>query len=310
VEGVKFAHGSLRPIRGEAYRALLVAGIAGLFVSFANPNTYHAWDSLFTQGQPQGHAVTIAEYLSTIEVLRTYRNFIVVVYWALMLLAVVAVVASVKFIDLTNAVLLAASGYFAFRHLRYVPVFLIVALPVIGRFLSLGTRARFARPPLIACALALVLVFATDELHGLERLRTGDWVDRAVFPVEAVDFIVASGLRGNIFNFYDWGGYLIWRLASKSKIFVDGRNINQERHWQAWIIYLGFEGGGQRTWKTLLDNNGVDVTITPLRRSGAAFPIVERLRGDSDWTALWSDDYAIVFVRSSVVHGWAAAPGK
>lgn len=40
------------------------------------------------------------------------------------------------------------------------------------------------------------------------------------YPCQAIKML--EGKTGNIFNTYEWGGYLIWKLP-KMKVFVDGR---------------------------------------------------------------------------------------
>jgi hypothetical protein len=45
---------------------------------------------------------------------------------------------------------------------------------------------------------------------------------REYFPVQALEFLKARPLEGNIFNPYDWGGYIEW-TAPEIKTFVDSR---------------------------------------------------------------------------------------
>lgn len=42
------------------------------------------------------------------------------------------------------------------------------------------------------------------------------------FPYDAVSYIRENNLSGNMFNEYNWGGYLIWQLPEK-RTFIDGR---------------------------------------------------------------------------------------
>jgi hypothetical protein len=42
------------------------------------------------------------------------------------------------------------------------------------------------------------------------------------YPEKAVSFLKTLPLSENLFNFYDWGGYLIWKLPER-KLFIDGR---------------------------------------------------------------------------------------
>lgn len=55
------------------------------------------------------------------------------------------------------------------------------------------------------------------DLGSLAKaLRAGN------YPVASADFIKSNNLSQNIFNEYEWGGYLDWRLGD-SKVFIDGR---------------------------------------------------------------------------------------
>lgn len=42
------------------------------------------------------------------------------------------------------------------------------------------------------------------------------------YPVEAIEYVKENELKGNMFNNYNWGGYLIWKLP-EYKTFIDGR---------------------------------------------------------------------------------------
>lgn len=297
-EGLKFAHGSLRPIKREAYRALLVAGAAGLAVSFVNPNTYHVLAEALSTGPPAGsHGLAIAEYLSIIDALKRFHDYTKFVDLTLMLLVAASIIFRPGRIDLAEAILAVGTGYFAFRYVRYAPVFFIAALPMVGRFLSQGTWVRWTRAVAIAGALVLVSFYATDERHGIERLRTGVWVDPADYPVAAADFIIASGIRGNLYNYYRWGGYLIWRLAPDRKVFADGRNINPGVLWQCSLIDLGFEMPGQNSWQALLAQHDIGYVVIPVARRGKMLPLITRLSNDPNWVVVFTNENSAVFAK-------------
>jgi hypothetical protein len=44
-----------------------------------------------------------------------------------------------------------------------------------------------------------------------------------IFPKDVVDYMVNQGISGRIFNAYDAGGYLIFRLSPNSQVYIDGR---------------------------------------------------------------------------------------
>ena len=55
------------------------------------------------------------------------------------------------------------------------------------------------------------------------RLADQPKTDRALFPVGAVNWIQEHQPPGKLFNTYQWGGYLIWRLYPHYPVFIDGR---------------------------------------------------------------------------------------
>lgn len=299
-EGAKFAHAALRPIGRRAYRGLLVAGAAGLAASFLNPNTYHGLEValLITEPPPGSHGLLkIMEYLSIPQALAVNRDYIRIVDLALMAVVAAAILSGPRRLDLTQALLAAGTGYFAFKHTRYVPVFMIAALPLAGSFLSRGPWVRWARPAAIAVAIALVAVFAGDERHGLARLRTGEWIDPVEFPVKAADFIIARDLRGNMYNHYPWGGYLLWRLAPERPVFVDGRNINPDVFWESTVIDNDLRLPGTPQWRALLDKYDIAYAVVPLQLQQAQTPLVGNLAADPEWAALFIADNSVIFAR-------------
>lgn len=300
VEGVKFAHRSLRPVDRGAYRFLLVGGVAGLLASLLNPNTYHGlWLALTTPTIASGShgLLTISEYLSVLDALRINHSYIRLVDLAMMALAAAAVASSLKTLDLTEAVLVASTGYFAFRHTRYFPVFMIVALPLVGEFLSRRPWRRWGRALAVSSALLLVGVFAVNERRGLQRLRSGEWVNPNQFPVKAADFIIARNLRGNMYNFYTWGGYLIWRLGPGRKVFLDGRNLNSAVFWEGSMIDNAFAPGGVQQWESLFEKYDVSYAVVPLELHGRQVPLVGSLTRDPRWLAVYIGDNSVVFTR-------------
>lgn len=48
-------------------------------------------------------------------------------------------------------------------------------------------------------------------------------IDTKRFPDKAADFILQNHLKGNIFNLFNYGSYLIYRLSPQNKVFIDGR---------------------------------------------------------------------------------------
>jgi hypothetical protein len=300
LEGLKFSHPSLRPLSGEAYKRLVLAGIAAILISFVNPGAYH----VFSRGVLFPAESAIAdniEYQSTFWIFKMYVDYSILVYWFILASALSALLIDSRRADITKIALIAFIGYFSFTAVRYVAFLLIVALPIIGESFSRARFLKIIRIALYSAALSIAIFFAVP-FTGLETIKSGKWVDDRKFPVKAGDFILQNDLKGNMYNFFDWGGYLIWRLAPGKKVFIDGRTLDSVLYEQASIIdrALVDEQSGMRVWKYLLDEHRVDYIVIPCSTPSRSFPLCEALLRDRDWSPVFSDQTASVFVRSQL----------
>ncbi len=74
-----------------------------------------------------------------------------------------------------------------------------------------------------AVAVIMLLCVAINFLMLIYVSTTPqNWIDSREYPRKAVDFIRDNALNGNVYNYYNWGSYMIWFLPEK-KTFIDGR---------------------------------------------------------------------------------------
>jgi hypothetical protein len=122
--------------------------------------------------------------------------------------------------------------------------------------------------------------------------RAESWatqVDESHFPVRQTDFIRKAGLTGNLFNFYDNGGYLIYRLYPQAKVFIDSRcSPYAPSIFQAHDTILA---GGPEA-RQLLDRFDVDILL--IRSS--YFPDPEH---DPVWHRAFTDGHYDVYTRKN-----------
>jgi hypothetical protein len=77
----------------------------------------------------------------------------------------------------------------------------------------------------------------------------------------AAGFIAAQGLRGNVFNEYGDGGYLIYRLSPRARVAVDGRaDLYGDKFIQDYMRV--YEGASD--WRAKFDRLAVDMAVLPL----------------------------------------------
>jgi hypothetical protein len=147
------------------------------------------------------------------------------------------------------------------------------------------------------------ILFARDEAANLNTIRSGDWISDERFPAKVADFILTNDLKGNMYNHFNWGGYLIWRLAPARKVFVDGRCLSEEVDWQAYAISLAYAGRDPAVpvWKQLLQRYDVRyIIIPPMFSSGRPMPLANELMKSDDWVLVFSDVNSMLFVRNIV----------
>jgi len=301
VEGIKFIHPRLRPAGKKNYARLAAAGLLGIVFSLANPNTYHSLEIVREVASSDYSLYLNLEYQPLLRTLREYNNYSALLCFFLGSLAASGIIINIKNADITRVILAGGLGYLAFMQLRYVPFFLIAALPAIGENLSAQRLLKPLKYPVIAAAFFAAFYFTGDEVSNVNKILNGKWINERLYPVGAARFIAENDLKGNMFNEFNWGGYLIWKLAPHKKVFIDGRIVSEKALWQYLTIRIAMDGSGSSVpqWKGLLDQYGVKFIVMPLTEAGTVIPLVAELLNDKEWALVYSDAVALVFVKNT-----------
>lgn len=297
MEGIKFLHPSLIPIDTGAYKRLILLGVSGILISILNPNAYHVFAELNLQASVTS---TNIEYLSTLNSFRMFSAYGLILYWIVLLLTIIGLIINIRKVDITELVLLAGTGYFSFTTMRYVPFFLIAALPAASRFYSGGRILKPARMSVITVSLFAGIFFTWNARANLDNLTSGNWIDSYMYPVTGAAFIIENDLKGNMYNPDYWGGYLMWKLAPERKVFVDGRNLNFPVYKEFLLIDSAAPAAiaGIPAWKAILEAHNVKYVLTPFSKyGGGVVPLVYALLEDRDWLPVFADYNSVIFVK-------------
>jgi hypothetical protein len=196
---------------------------------------------------------------------------------------------------------LAAVAFLPLLSIRHVGWWPLVAAPPAAIALSGAAEGvlqraspRFLRRVAFA-GIALWLLFLIPRIPA-------DSVRRETLPVGVADFIVANDLRGPIFNLYNEGGYLIWRLWPKERVFVDGRSEVFGGAPLTDLIRIVKQGKG---WDaTLLGKYGANIAILPYVPESLAkdtSPLSFELTQRGFHLVYW-DDVAMLLVRETLAN--------
>ena len=97
--------------------------------------------------------------------------------------------------------------------------------------------------------------------------------------------------RGQIFNTYEWGDYLLWAGPPKLKVFLASHvHLVPREVWNDYIAISNVASG----WEELLDRYGVNVIILD---NVSHAPLIGRLRENENWRQTYADNVGVVLVR-------------
>jgi hypothetical protein len=198
-----------------------------------------------------------------------------------------------------RGVLLVAVTVMAARHQRHVPlVALCAAAPLAeqldGALAWLGRRPAFRLSALataiVAAGVALVAVAQLARLTAqLAADRFGVVYEAREYPVGAVRFIAAQGLRGHLALPLDWGSYALWHLAPEVKVSLDGRFATV---YPPAVVRANFDlffDGDTR----LLRTHPTDLVLLPSHRALVRLP--------AGWRVAYQDAVATLYTRNADV---------
>jgi hypothetical protein len=196
-----------------------------------------------------------------------------------------------------DLLLLAVSLYAGLCSIRMMPLFVLIAVPVISQRLVEWPAARSSRrlrPQAAAGALfnaMIVLAMAAFAgVHTFQVIQRQRQIEAQRFPLRAVNYLQAHP-AGRIFNHYDWGGYLIWTLYPSAPVFIDGRaDLYGEKLLDQFAETYQFKGA----WQVTLQGWNVDTVLVPVDSA-----LATGLRNSPGWSVSYEDAQAVVFTASS-----------
>jgi hypothetical protein len=258
-----------------------------------NPSGAQLYRYPFDTLRSPGMRSFIAEWFSPDFHESFYRPFLLV--WLLLL----AALASSRWRPKGRVIVpLLLTSFAALDAVRHIPIFVLVAIPVIAAALPVASASsavsqrrtdssRF-RPLFNGAFVILMAVFALVKWVSLARNQDAHEAEQ--FPQKAVAFLRTSDQPQRIFVYYDWGGYAIWKLYPQYRVFVDGRAdlYGDDLLRQSIKTVVGLGTG----WRDVLDRWKVEAVLVP-----PSCALAQALLLDANWHAAFSDSRAIILLR-------------
>ncbi|MET0790582.1 MAG: hypothetical protein ABW061_03600 [Polyangiaceae bacterium] len=183
---------------------------------------------------------------------------------------------------------------------RSVPLGVLLMTPVLARRWS----AFLPRTALTSWALATSSWLAAGFALLNPSMNLGVGFDATHFPERAVSFIRQHQLRGHLFNFSPFGGYLSLELYPDRLIFMDGR-LGHARDGNL-VVRADDALQDPRVFADLEREFDFQYAVISAREGeGGGVPLARA----NDWTMVHLDDVAAVYVRSPGPNAALAASG-
>ncbi len=181
---------------------------------------------------------------------------------------------------------------------RHIPLFVLTAIPVIAaagpavsswrRFTPRLTIVPNGRLRLGFRIAVLLLMTGFTLVRWTVLARRQSQTEAEQFPQRAMEVLLSHPTTSRLFAYYDWGGYAIWKLYPRQRIFIDGRadlygDDLLHQFQQAAELKAG--------WQRILDQWGVDAVLVP-----PSAGLAQGLFLDPRWHAEYQDSQAVLFL--------------
>jgi hypothetical protein len=178
--------------------------------------------------------------------------------------------------------------------MRNIPFFALAAIPVlaeqVGSLINIRSAVRapsrlfqFIVPILLGCILLIA------ALRFIQVVKLQPEIEAHNFPKTAVDWVLENAPTGKLFNSYNWGGYLIWRMYPQERIYIDGR---ADVYGDAFIFeYLSIYNTAPG-WETKLNSQAIQTVLVETDS-----PLADLLRQSTAWHVAFADKVSTIFVK-------------
>ena len=294
----------LVPWSGLKY--LLLVSLLSLVVVVINPYTWRMWIYPFQTVGIGALRDFIQEWQSPDFHLPYTQPFILML--VLLIIALARAGRRADWTDLTMLALWTAWSLFAGRN---IAVFGLVAAPILARYANAAwthqrqlwgytqlISARSLRPSLfmslVNWGLLILIIMAALVKISIPLLpKTTLQVEQSSEPYYAVEFIRREHPPGPMFNSYDWGGYLMFKLWPDYPVYIDGRtDLYDDAFIRRYIEVMVANDG----WQQTLAEDGINLVIVESNSTLARF-----LEQEPVWTEVYRDDMAVIFTRKLMI---------
>jgi len=288
-------------------KTYLWIGLSSLLVSLINPDGFGIWKTGFGFLGNRYLVSHTAEYLPP--------DFHQISTWPFLLLIVLSIgllAISKRRMNASHALLLSGWTAMALYSARNIPLYAVIVAPILvtvgadylqankskgatDKFIDLQSRFMDIEKSLKSGLWSGIVVVAAGLLlmrgFTLDFQNKGNQFRDNVFPVQAVDWIEENQLQGEGFNYFPWGGYLLYRTWPEMLVFIDGQtDFYGEELTRKYEKVITLSPG----WEDVLQKYQVSWVLMPTQSE-----LIQHLQEIGDWNAVYQDQISTIMVLGS-----------
>lgn len=290
---------------GTQWKTLMAALLATLVASFGNPAGIRG--ALYPLFIFQGYEFPVIENYSVLGIISAGfqllpLKFFLIIFGLLGLSWLYILVKDRSNFSLSRLLLTLFYSAVAWWAIRNLVMFAFFALPLTAANLTNAARARSVRwlhsmqGITVAAATVAFLLVLIDPLYFFGGGRGDFGIGLRDGNLAALEFVDKEQLHGPIFNNFDVGGYLIFGLYPRERVYVDNR---PEAYPAAFFAEDYFSLlVSEEKWRSTMAIYGFNAMVINTRgRSAAAEDFVIRRMLDPDWAAVFFDKEILILAR-------------
>ena len=271
-------------------------------VGFINPNTYHVYTYPFVALDISAQTgLNLAEYSRP---LWATDSLFFVMLAISVLIILLNIIFNLRGVVVSHIMLFIFFSALALKYNRNIAIWAVVVVPFVAfyieeiiswwpSFMPDESSTSRLKPLFSAAAIILSIVIVAPSTIG--AMKGGWWgpgIKEGRFPEGAVRFLDEQKIEGNMYNSYEFGGYLLWRSFPERKVYIDGRSdiYTELLMEQRKLSIIGFE--------KLVEKYDINYLIMSYSPSTSRYinpnPVFGR-----ELALVWFDDVAMVYLRRS-----------
>ncbi|MGQ9701046.1 MAG: tetratricopeptide repeat protein [bacterium] len=226
------------------------------------------------------------------------------IYFLFVLLSIVLTALTYRHRKFHEYLLLIAFGYLSSTAVRNIPLFIIIAIQVIGlsfkdcipyfrKFITFSKPAeKFSGSIFIVFTIILILRIINNGYYAQRGGGNfGLGFDRSVQPIKMGEFILKNRITGKILNDMNRGSWLIW--AVREPVYIDGRlEVIKETLFKEF--HDSHQPGGIIK---LIDKYNPTLVLFDYSYPEALFWDID-LANSSDWRIIYWDETTVIYAKT------------